>query len=193
MVGFEVSDRETSDIASAGVEQACRYEKINKNQLSLHSDKGSPMKGATLLSTLQYWGVMPSYNRPGVSHDNPFSESLFKTMNYHRCYPEEAFDDIEDAKEWVIRFTNWYNNEHRHRALKFVTPDQKHRGDDKYILAVRSKTYRLAERDNPARWSKGTRNWTPIKFTLLNPDRKMRAKREALSEDEFIHKMRHLA
>ncbi len=193
IVGFEVSDRETSDIASACVEQACRYEKINKDQLSLHSDNGSPMKGATLLSTLQYLGVTPSYNRPGVSNDNPFSESLFKTMKYHRCYPEEVFDDIEGAKAWVIRFTDWYNNEHRHSALKFVTPDQKHRGNDKDVLAVRARTYRLAQRDNPARWSKGIRNWTPVKFALLNPDSKMRAKLEELNEDDFIHKMRQVA
>lgn len=193
IVGFEVADRENSDIASKCVERACCQEKISKNQLSLHSDNGSPMKGATLLSTLQKLGFSSSYNRPGVSNDNPFSESLFKTMKYHHLYPSELFENIHDATAWVIRFINWYNYEHRHSALKFVTPYQKHIGEDRYILTMRSKIYEAARQSNPARWAKNTRNWTPIKIVLLNPDKKIEAKLEKLNADELNYEMRQVA
>lgn len=136
IVGWEVSECETSYIGSDCIKRACLQEKIDKDQLSLHSDNGSPMKGATLLATLQRLGVIASYNRPGVSNDNSFSESLFKTMKYHRFYPSQPFKDINEATQWVNHFVNWYNNEHRHSSIQFVTPHQRHTGEDKSLLAA---------------------------------------------------------
>lgn len=190
IVGFEVSDLETAEIASECIERSCGEETITKNELSLHSDNGSPMKGYTLLATLQKLGVMPTYNRPGVSNDNAYSESLFKTMKYHCSCPNEPFENINAAKEWVKFFVTWYHYEHIHSALKFVTPHQKHTGEDKRLLTARTKTYELARKSNPMRWSKGIRNWTPIKMTLLNPNSKIKKMLESLNEEEFIQKMR---
>src|SRR3546814_8202691 len=89
------------------------------------------MKGSTMLATLQALGVAPSYSRPAVSNDNPFSESLFKTLKYRPAYPRQAFEDLGAARAWVSEFECWYNHEHRHSAIRFVTPAQRHAGDRK--------------------------------------------------------------
>lgn len=193
IVGFEVSELETTEVASKCIERSCGEENISKNELSLHSDNGSPMKGYTLLATLQKLGIMPTFNRPGVSNGNAYSESLFKTMKYHCSYPNEPFEYINTAKDRVNSFVTWYNYEHRHSALKFVTPHQKHTGEDNRLLTARTKTYELARKSNPMRWSKGIRNWTPINMTLLNPNCKIKKMLESLDEEEFIQKMRQVA
>jgi transposase InsO family protein len=71
------------------------------------------MKGATMLATLQRLGVMPSFSRPSVSDDNPFSEALFKTLKYHPGAPSQPFADLDDARRSVARFVAWYNEQHR--------------------------------------------------------------------------------
>lgn len=174
IVGWEVSEQETSEIASACVTSACQQENISKDQITLHSDNGSPMKGATLLATLQKLGVVATYNRPRVSNDNPYSESLFKTLKYNRFYPSQPFKDLNAAILWVGRFVNWYNGEHRHSAIQFVTPHQKHTGKDKLLLATRRKTYETARLQNPSRWSAQTRDWSPVELVCLNPNKKLR-------------------
>src|SRR3989338_641055 len=117
----------------------CEEERINKDQLVLHADNGGAMKGATMLVTLQKLGVIPSFSRPGVSDDNPFSESLFKTLKYCQKFPSEGFESIEIARSWVEEFVDWYNNVHLHSGIKFVTPSQRHNGQDKEILKQRKK------------------------------------------------------
>ncbi len=193
IVGWEVSERESSRIGSDCIARAYFQERIDKDQLSLHSDNGSPMKGATLLATLQKLGVIASYNRPGVSNDNPYSESLFKTMKYHRFYPSQPFDTLGDAARWVAHFVNWYNHEHRHSAIQFVTPNQKHCGEDKGLLAARSKTYRLARYRNPSRWASKIRNWSPVNVVYLNPDRKKNDVLRGIYAGQSDNKKRQLA
>jgi putative transposase len=193
IVGWEVSDRETSHIGSNCIIRACLEEKIGKDHLSLHSDNGSPMKGATLLATLERLGVISSYSRPSVSNDNPYSESLFKTMKYNRFYPSQPFKDIDDATQWVVHFIAWYNNEHRHSALQFVTPHQKHTGEDRRLLAARTRIYELARLEHPSRWATGIRNWTPINIVFLNPDRKAAKQIDSLVMNDSYHKKRQLA
>ena len=90
--------------------------------MTLHSDNGSPMKGATLLATVHDLGVMPSFSRPSVSNDNPYSESLFRTLKYRPEYPEDVFANLHSARTWVQWFVDWYNNEHLHSSIQFVTP-----------------------------------------------------------------------
>ena len=127
------------------------------------------MKGATFISTLQRLGVIPSYSRPRCSDDNPYSESLFKTLKYNVGYPK-SFKSIEDAKEWVADFVNWYNTEHRHSAIQWVTPVQRHTGEDIKILESRRHTYEEAKRKNPSRWIKNKiRSWQYIEYVYLNP------------------------
>jgi transposase InsO family protein len=137
IVGTEVYSCESAEYSSALILDSVQRHKVNQNQLTLHSDNGGPMKGATMLATLQNLGVVPSFSRPKVSDDNPFSESLFKTLKYRPSYPDGAFASISVARIWVERFVSWYNNEHRHSEINFVTPAQKYRGEDFEILQKR--------------------------------------------------------
>lgn len=168
IVGAKVYKHESMEHSSKLIEEICIWEGISKDQLTLHSDNGGPMKGATMLATLQSLGVVPSFSRPKVSDDNPYSESLFKTLKYCALYPSKPFDDIESARLWVQEFITWYNTEHKHSGIKFVTPEQRHKGEEKEILKNRSNVYELAKRKNPNRWSGKTRNWNEVNAVHLN-------------------------
>ena len=123
-----------------------------------------------MLATLQWLGVMPSFSRPGVCDDNPYSESLFRTMKYRPEYPTRPFACLEAAQKWVADFVDWYNNEHRHSAIRYVTPAERHDGRDITILERRRRLYEDARDKHPERWSGEVRNWTPIETVRLNPD-----------------------
>ncbi len=171
VVGWQVYGDEHSNFAAEVMRDICVREKIQPGQVILHSDNGSPMKGATMLATLQALGVMPSFSRPAVSNDNPYSESLFKTLKYRPDYPGKAFTDIAHARNWVTRFVRWYNNEHRHSTINFVTPTQRHAGLHQALLQARTAVYNAAREANPLRWTGGpVRNWTPVMEVHLNPD-----------------------
>ena len=176
VVGWQVHGEELSALAADMMTDICIREKVKKNQVVLHSDNGSPMKGATMLATLQELGVMPSFSRPSVSNDNPYSESIFRTLKYRPEYPERAFDNISSARQWVESFVSWYNDEHRHSGIKFVTPSQRHQQLDKAILKNRDKVYGKAKAKNPERWSGKTRNWEMIDEVNLNPESKEKKK-----------------
>jgi transposase InsO family protein len=168
IVGFEVHDREAATLSSRLIEQTLKSEEIDGTELVLHSDNGKPMKGATMLVTLQNLGVIPSFSRPSVSDDNPYSEALFKTAKYCPIYPTTPFATVEAWREWVKKFVTWYG-EQPHSGIKFVTPNQRHRGEDVEILSRRTEVYENAKRNNPVRWSGKTRNWEVIKKVRLNP------------------------
>lgn len=168
IVAWQVHDRECSTLASELVAEACYVEAVHRDELVLHSDNGSPMKGATLRATLEKLGVMASFSRPSVSNDNPFSESLFRTLKYRPWYPEQPFNGLEDARQWVENFVHWYNHVHQHSALRFVTPHQRHTGQEHDILAQRHQVYQGARERHPERWSGPTRNWQPIVEVHLN-------------------------
>ncbi|CAM4544434.1 integrase core domain-containing protein [Myxococcus xanthus] len=127
------------------------------------------MKGATLLATLQWLGVTPSFSRPRVSDDNAFSEALLRTLKYRPTFPQRPFASVEDARAWVMRFMAWYNSEHRHSAIRFVTPDDRHSGREATLLARRDQVYLRARVRHPERWRGGTRNWTPAGPVRLRP------------------------
>ena len=137
IVGWQVYETESSDLASEVMQDICERENIAPQQVVLHSDNGSPMKGATMLATLQQLGVIPSFSRPACSNDNPFSESLFKTLKYRPAYPRRPFESLMAARQWVGTFVHWYNEEHRHSAIQFVTPAQRHAGMDGALLRKR--------------------------------------------------------
>src|SRR5690606_26619601 len=128
-------------------------------------------KGATMLAMMQQLGVMPSFSRPAVSDDNPYSEALFRTVKYHPRYPTTPFKSLTDARSWVERFVRWYNVEHRHSAIRFVTPQQRHDGHDKALLRHRHAVYQRARQMYPERWSGPTRNWSRIEQVHLNPQK----------------------
>lgn len=171
IVGWTVEDREDSEISSALIESICEKEDVDSTQLSLHADNGGPMKGATMAAKLIQLGVHASYSRPSVSDDNPFSESLFRTLKYRPWFPKRPFKDINEARDWVTAFVYWYNREHRHSAIGYVTPHQRHEGADKEVLKKRKRTYQQAQQRHPERWSRGTRAWDRVEVVTLNPSK----------------------
>jgi transposase InsO family protein len=169
IVGWEVYECESAEHAAEVFTKAHLREGVDADTLTLHSDNGSPMKGGTMLATLHRLGVIPSFSRPSVSDDNPYSEALFKTLKYHPAFPDKPFESPQQAREWVARFVHWYDEIHRHSALRFVTPGQRHRGEDIALLAQRHDLYEQAKGRHPERWSGPTRNWTPQDIVYLNP------------------------
>lgn len=171
IVGYDVFDIESAEYAAHVVTHAYVLEGLREGDVTLHSDNGGPMKGSMMLATLQKLGVVPSFSRPSVSDDNPYSESLFKTLKYCPQYPEKPFASIDDAKAWVLTFVDWYNHVHQHSGIKFVTPAARHAGKDIEILEKRKHVYEMARQKNPVRWSKQTRNWNHIDEVYLNTKR----------------------
>lgn len=172
IVGWTVQPLESSEQASWLMQDICDAEGISKDQVILHSDNGAMMKGAVLLATLQKLGVTTSFSRPAVSNDNPYSESLFKTLKYCQIYPAKPFDSIGQSRAWVGKFVHWYNKEHYHSALKFMTPTQRHQGGSAKISMQRENVYQLAKKLHPERWSKNIKNWHLPKKVVLNPSGK---------------------
>lgn len=170
IVGWEIHEDERADHAAALITKACLRHRVRQDKWVLHADNGSPMKGATMLATLQRLGIVPSFSRPAISDDNPYSESLFRTLKYTPAYPKKPFATIDQARQWVLRFVTWYNTEHRHSGIKFVTPAQRHYGAEKVILMNRKAVYEAAKRAMPERWKgRKTRNWRPVQEVWLNP------------------------
>jgi putative transposase len=137
IAGWQVYETESSALACEVMRNICEREHIAPARVVLHSDNGSPMKGATMLATLQSLGVMPSFSRPAVSNDNPYLESLFKTLKYRSDYPARALESLFAARQWVGTFVHWYNHEHCHSAIRFVTPHERHAGQDAVLLENR--------------------------------------------------------
>ena len=171
IVAAKVFEEECMEHSSILFAQACMRHGVKKGQLVLHADNGGPMKGSTMLATLHTLGVIPSFSRPRVSNDNPFSESLFRTMKYRPEYPSKPFFSIEEAQLWVDSFVHWYNSEHLHSSIRFVTPDDRHDGREDQILSERHRVYEEAKKRMPSRWSGLTRNWKPVKVVWLNPEK----------------------
>ena len=171
IVGWQVYGEESSQNASDMMQDICRREHIARDQVVLHSDNGSSMKGSTMLATLQNLGVAPSFSRPAVSNDNPYSESLFKTLKYRPMQLPKPFDDLLAARQWATKVVHWYNEEHRHSSIKYVTPAERHAGEDQALLAQRNAVYEAARAKNPQRWSRGIRNWDRAEIVHLNPEK----------------------
>jgi putative transposase len=169
IVGWQVYDRESADLAAQLLRDICERFGIPEGQLTVHSDNGSPMKGETMLETMRRLGVAHSRSRPSVSNDNPYSESLFRTLKYRPELPLKPFADLLHARRWVSELVHWYNHEHRHSAISFVTPEQRHAGMDHALLNQRTAIYVAAREKNPNRWTGQIRDWSPIHEVHLNP------------------------
>jgi len=167
----EVHESESSTHACTLMARGCLREQTAHKPVVLHSDNGSAMKGSNLMATMLQLNLEPSYSRPRVSNDNAYAEALFRTAKYCPMWPEKPFDTLEQARAWVIRFVAWYNEEHRHSGLKYVTPSQRHRGQDKALMGSRSSLYEAAKARNPGRWTRGVRNWRLPHAVFLNPER----------------------
>lgn len=178
IVGWEVWEEENGEYAAELVERAVIAERVRKNPLILHSDNGPPMKAVTLKTKLESLGVISSYSRPRVSNDNPYSEALFRTCKYRSSYPTEGFNSIDASREWVNGFVNWYNNDHYHSGLNFVTPNTRHDGTADKIMEKRKQVYNAAREAHPERWAQNIRNWDLVEQVALNPTKEIKVKAE---------------
>ena len=174
IVAWEVHQKQTDELSAPLMQAACVREGVLPGALLLHADNGGAMKGKTMLAKLEQLGVMPSFSRPRVSDDNPFPEALFRTLKYRPSYPDGRFASIKQARRWVGHFVAWYNEDHQHSGIRFVTPSERHDGREKAILARRHQVYQAAKARNPERWSGTTRNWAPVAIVRLNSARTTR-------------------
>ena len=176
ILGTEVHECESGQLARDFFERVCRDEEINNESSPiLHSDNGAPMRSFTLASKLAELGVSLSFSRPRVSNDNAFAESLFRTMKYHQSYPLKRFRDLVSVRAWVDGFVEWYNIEHRHSGIKYVTPNQRHYGQADAICEIRQQTYEQAFLLNPQRWTQGPRDWSQPEVVKINHPRPMQS------------------
>jgi putative transposase len=173
IVGWEVHETDSSDHAVALLRRTALAEGVHAMTTKpvLHGDNGATMKATTVLAMLHWLGIKPSYSRPRVSDDNAFIESLFRTAKYRPQFPASGFADLSEARRWGSEFVSWYNHDHRHSGIRYVSPAQRHAGRDRDLLATRHELYVKARAANPRRWSKHTRNWHPIDAVTLNPER----------------------
>jgi len=157
----DVHSRDLFEMISMGRDIIFRY---------LHSDNGSPMKGSTLMAFLDTLNVKVSFSRPRTSNDNPYIESLFRTIKYSSGYPIR-FRDIEHAREWMADFVNWYNTKHLHSSIGYVTPEQLRDGSATDIFKNRNEVMQRAKLENPECWgSRETICWGSPEEVVLNPE-----------------------
>ena len=129
------------------------------------------MTSNTLKARLAELGILMSHSRPRISNDNPYSESLFRTVKCCPEWPSKGCKSLRVVCEWMLAFEHAYNERHLHSGIRFVTPVDRHRGMDHDRLAHRTLVYERAKRRNPRRWSGNIRNWEVTGSVLLNPGR----------------------
>jgi transposase InsO family protein len=173
IVGFEVHDTDSAEHAAHLARRTALSEGVHgmADKPVLHGDNGATLKATTVLAMLHWLGIKPSYSRPRVSDDNAFAEALFRTAKYRPDFPVGGFADRDAARQWASLFVSWYNDEHRHSAIGYITPGQRHGGQDRELLGARHALYQAARQRTPRRWSRQTRNWTPAGPVTLNPER----------------------
>lgn len=173
IIGFEVHDTDSAEHAAHLAKRTALAEGIHATPTRpvLHGDNGVTLKATTVLAMLYWLGIAPSYSRPRVSDDNAFVEAVFRTAKYRPTFPPKGFAGLDAARQWAMRFVHWYNHEHRHSGIRYVTPAERHDGRDRQLLAARHALYQQARQQNPRRWGGQTRDWTPLTIVTLNPER----------------------
>jgi transposase InsO family protein len=172
IVGMEVHERECGELARDFFDRVCRDEGIRPDSTTvLHSDNGAPMRSMTLAVKLAELGIERSFSRPRVSNDNAYAESLFRTLKYHQSYPHRRFRDLLSVRAWADGFVEWYNAEHRHSGIKYVTPNQRHYGEADAICSIRQQTYEQARQQHPRRWARPPRDWSQPEIVQVNHPR----------------------
>lgn len=151
IVGWTVAYRETAQLAKALIEQATEQQQITPGILTLHADRGGPMRAKPVAFLLADLGVTKTHARPYTSSDNPYSESNFKTLRYRPEFPAR-FDSIEHAREHCRAFVDWYNHAHRHSGIGLMTPAATHHGHAEQVHAARASVLAAAHARNPERF-----------------------------------------
>jgi putative transposase len=149
VVGWSIEENESDEHSARLFARVVRDMKILPQ--IVHADNGHPMRGVTLAVFLDDLLISRSYSRPRCSNDNAFIESYHKTLKYTVGYPK-MFTSIENARSWYADFVHWYNTEHLHSGLGYVTPHQKRFGEAQAIHATRNQTIANAREKNPLRW-----------------------------------------
>ena len=176
IVGYEVHEQECGELAASLIQRCMLCEQCFRQPLVLHSDNGAPMKSFTMTAKLEELGVTASLSRPSVSNDNPYSEALFRTLKYRPEWPSAGFKSLTLARAWVEKFVTWYNDEHKHSKINFVSPSVRHAMKDKEVLSKRKAVTEEAKARNPTRWSGSIRNFEPVGSVALNPDKPQEGK-----------------
>jgi len=151
VVGWMVAHRELASLAGKLIDQTCEKQNIQPGQLTIHADRGSSMTSKTVAFLLSDLGITKSHSRPHVSNDNPYSEAHFKTMKYRPAFPER-FGSIEDARSFCQDFFLWYNKEHHHSGISFLTPEDVHYGRAEQIIKERQAVLNVAYEKHPERF-----------------------------------------
>ncbi len=151
VVGWMVAHREAAALAKRLIRETCEKQNISEGQLVIHADRGSSMRSKAVAHLLADLGVTKTHSRPHVSNDNPYSEAQFKTLKYHPEFPRR-FGAVQDARSFCQVFFPWYNTEHKHSALGFVTPEQVHYGLAEQILKKRATVLQSAFKEHPNRF-----------------------------------------
>ena len=154
VVGWAVYDRESSVLAERLIKETCKKHGIQKEQLTIHADRGSSMRSKTVAELYIDIGVAKSHSRPYTSSDNPYSESQFKTMKYRPVYPKN-FSSLQEARDFVRTFVHWYNHEHRHSGIGLMPPAAVHSGEAQELRRKRNEVLECAYSVNPERFVKG--------------------------------------
>ena len=155
VVGWTVQHRETAPIAEALIAQAIEQQQITREQLTVHADRGGPMRSKPVAFLLADLGITKTHSRPYTSTDNPYSEAHFKTLKYRPEFPER-FQTIEQAREFCRGFFAWYNHQHRHSGIGLMTPAAVHYGQAPALHAARSRVLEAAFAARPERFVRGT-------------------------------------
>jgi len=151
VVGWLVASAENAGLAQALIDETCNKHGIARDALTLHSDRGSPMRAKTTAELLVDLGVAASFSRPRVSNDNPFSEAHFKTLKYRPQFPA-CFEGVDHARAHSREFFPWYNNEHRHSGIGFMTPAAVHFGTAPALWQQRAAVLQAAYLAHPERF-----------------------------------------
>lgn len=155
VTGWMIAYRESATLAARLIDEACSRQGISAGQLTVHADRGASMTSKTVAFLLADLGVTKTHSRPHVSNDNPYSESQFKTLKYRPDFPDR-FGSLQHARSWSSPFFQWYNHEHRHSGIAYLTPADVHFGRAEQILTRREEILAQAARLHPERFVRGT-------------------------------------
>ena len=180
VVGWMLADCENADLAKQLIETTIKKQKVQPEQLIIHSDRGPSMTSHTVSQLLVSLGVTKSHSRPHVSNDNPFSESQFKTMKYRPDFPKR-FGCYEDAQQFCRDFFRWYNNDHYHSGIGLLTPSSLHYGQAESIRVSRNATLQKAWSKTPERFVRGKPQspQIPEAVWINPPQQRLEGKKEA--------------
>jgi putative transposase len=152
VMGWMVAPTESATLAKRLIDVTIYKHRVDPAKLTIHADRGSSMKSKAVVELLADLGIVRSHSRPHVSNDNPFSEAQFRTLKYAPSFPHR-FGGIQDARNFCSTFFNWYNNDHHHSGIGYLTPAVVHAGKAAAVREKRSKTLQTAYAAHPDRFA----------------------------------------